>query len=120
MAENELDSTLSRILVATRADKIQWKAAQAPTRFVANLNQWRFRIETQHGDGDTPFKFSLMQPGSGKGEIAVVKTTDPDRPLPASDVSTNDALQELWELAGGQQPGLSDVEQVNELLDSII
>ncbi len=113
---SDLETTLSLALEKTKAKSLKWKQAAKTTRFVVELDKWRLRIESVSENGKPPFKFSIMQPGSGKGEIDAVRSVEADHPLSADETRVNQALQELWELASAS-PG--DLGDLNQLLDSI-
>lgn len=119
MKSSGLEVTLSKAVAATRSAKLRWEEGAQQTRYITNFGDWRLRIECVDRNEAPPFKFSLTQPGSGKGEIDALTTLDEDQPTTEGDVTVNESLQQLWEMAAGKSSGSGEIDAVNRALDAL-
>ena len=108
MTENAIRDVLDAALKKTRDGSLKWRAAQRQGRYLADLKEWRLRIESATQRGGPPFKFSIMQPGSGLGQIAEIRSVPPGE---ETENTLNDSLRDLWELV---QPPPEEPEPSNE------
>ena len=119
MTNNAISDILDAALVLTRSEEMVWRPAQRSSRFLADFGEWRLRIESANPQGGPPFKFSIMQPGSGLGEIAALRSVSD--PQAGADAELNNRVEALWDLVGGARPDRqkSKAEQRAESLSKL-
>ncbi len=118
MSDDQMRATLLRLLERTKAAEIDWRISRRPNaRYFMDLGNWRLRIESEDGNGEHPFLFSILSRENSWAEVESLRSVDLDRPLTEEERETNQVLRELWESARRNAVGVDTaLVEINELL----